>query len=127
MLDSLALAPGDTVTMTLIDRLARSTPDLLSTFAAIANRKAGSRSLGDTWAETAARGRLMLTVLGGPRGGRTRSNPRPQQRRTRPGQGKRAEPWPASRSSPRISDEGEPMRLQCQPELAFPVNVVIRR
>jgi hypothetical protein len=42
MLDNLALAPGDTVTMTLIDRLARSTPDLLSTFAAIADRKAGS-------------------------------------------------------------------------------------
>jgi DNA invertase Pin-like site-specific DNA recombinase len=34
--------------------------------AAIAEKRAGFRSLGDTWADTTtARGRLMLTVLGG--------------------------------------------------------------
>jgi DNA invertase Pin-like site-specific DNA recombinase len=49
-----------------LDRLARSTRDLLNTLAAITGRKAGFRSLGDTWADTTtAHGRLMLTVLGG--------------------------------------------------------------
>src|SRR4051812_17804415 len=52
--------------VTRLDRLARSTRDLLNTLAAIADRKAGFRSLGDTWADTTtSHGRLMLTVLGG--------------------------------------------------------------
>jgi DNA invertase Pin-like site-specific DNA recombinase len=56
----------DVVMVTRLDRLARSTRDLLNTLAAIADRKAGFRSLGDTWADTTtAHGRLMLTVLGG--------------------------------------------------------------
>src|ERR1700736_5295857 len=61
-----ALAPGDVVTVTRLDRLAQSTRDLLNTLAAIAGREAGFRSLGDAWADTTtAHGRLMLTVLGG--------------------------------------------------------------
>ena len=57
---------GDVVMITRLDRLARSTRDLLNTLAALADRKAGFRSLGDTWADTTtAHGRLMLTVLGG--------------------------------------------------------------
>src|SRR3954471_12364994 len=64
MLDQ--LAPGDVVTVTRIDRLARSTRDLLDTLAAISGKQAGFRSLGDTWADTTTpHGRLMLTVLGG--------------------------------------------------------------
>jgi DNA invertase Pin-like site-specific DNA recombinase len=60
------LAPGDVVTVTRLDRLARSTRDLLNTLAAISERKADFRSLGDAWADTTtAHGRLMLTVLGG--------------------------------------------------------------
>src|ERR1700730_14687746 len=60
------LAPGDVLLVTRLDRLARSTRDLLNTLAAIADRKAGFRSLGDAWADTTtAHGRLMLTVLGG--------------------------------------------------------------
>src|SRR6201986_2840784 len=60
------LNAGDVVMVTRLDRLARSTRDLLNTLAAIADRKAGFRSLGDTWADTTtAHGRLMLTVLGG--------------------------------------------------------------
>ncbi len=60
------LAPGDVLTVTRLDRLARSTRDLLNTLAAITDRKAGFRSLGDAWADTAtAHGRLMLAVLGG--------------------------------------------------------------
>jgi DNA invertase Pin-like site-specific DNA recombinase len=60
------LDPGDVVMVTRLDRLARSTRDLLNTLSAITGRKAGLRSLGDAWANTtAADGRLMLTVLGG--------------------------------------------------------------
>ena len=61
-----ALEAGDVLMVTRLDRLARSTRDLLNTLAAITGRKAGFRSLGDAWADTTtAHGRLMLTVLGG--------------------------------------------------------------
>jgi DNA invertase Pin-like site-specific DNA recombinase len=61
-----ALEPGDVLLVTRLDRLAGSTRDLLNTLAAIADRKAGFRSLADAWADTTtAHGRLMLTVLGG--------------------------------------------------------------
>jgi DNA invertase Pin-like site-specific DNA recombinase len=60
------LQPGDVHLVTRLDRLARSTRDLLNTLAAIADRQAGFRSLGDAWADTTTpHGRLMLTVLGG--------------------------------------------------------------
>jgi DNA invertase Pin-like site-specific DNA recombinase len=60
------LAAGDVLMVTRLDRLARSTRDLLNTLAAIAERKAGFRSLTDTWADTTtSHGWLMLTVLGG--------------------------------------------------------------
>jgi DNA invertase Pin-like site-specific DNA recombinase len=60
------LDAGDVLMVTRLDRLARSTRDLLNTMAAIADKKAGFKSLGDTWADTTtAHGRLMLTVLGG--------------------------------------------------------------
>src|SRR3954468_372329 len=56
------LAPGDVVTVTRIDRLVRSTRDLLDTLAAISGKQAGFRSLGDTWADTTTpHDRLMLT------------------------------------------------------------------
>src|SRR6201988_4573892 len=57
---------GDVVMVTRLDRLARSTRDLLNVLAAITGKRAGFRSLGDTWADTTtSHGRLMLTVLGG--------------------------------------------------------------
>ena len=60
------LDAGDVVLVTRLDRLARSTGDLLNTLAAITEKKAGFRSLGDAWADTTtSHGRLMLTVLGG--------------------------------------------------------------
>jgi len=60
------LEPGDVLMVTRLDRLARSTRDLLNTLAAITEQKAGFRSLGDAWADTTtSHGRLMLTVLGG--------------------------------------------------------------
>jgi DNA invertase Pin-like site-specific DNA recombinase len=65
------LAAGDVLMVTRLDRLARSTRDLLNTLATITGRKAGFRSLSDTWADTTtAHGRLMLTVL-------ARNNERP--------------------------------------------------
>ncbi len=61
-----ALDAGDVLMVTRLDRLARSTRDLLNTLAAISGKKAGFRSLGDTWSDTTtSHGRLMLTVLGG--------------------------------------------------------------
>jgi DNA invertase Pin-like site-specific DNA recombinase len=61
-----ALGRGDVLMVTRLDRLARWTRDLLNTLVAVTDRKAGFRSLGDTWADTTTpHGRLMLTVLGG--------------------------------------------------------------
>jgi DNA invertase Pin-like site-specific DNA recombinase len=60
------LSEGDTLVVTRLDRLARSTRDLLNTLDAIAKKGAGFKSLADTWADTTTpHGRLMLTVLGG--------------------------------------------------------------
>ena len=60
------LEAGDVLLVTRLDRLARSTRDLLNILATITSKKAGFRSLGDTWANTTtAHGRLMITVLGG--------------------------------------------------------------
>ena len=57
---------GDVLMVTRLDRLARSTRNLLNTLATITECKAGFRSLGDAWADTTtAHGRLMLTVIGG--------------------------------------------------------------
>jgi DNA invertase Pin-like site-specific DNA recombinase len=60
------LKPGDVLVVTRLDRLARSTRDLLNVLATVSERKAGFRSLKDAWADTTTpHGRLMLTVLGG--------------------------------------------------------------
>nr|WP_166145389.1 recombinase family protein [Methylosinus sp. RM1] len=61
-----SLGPGDVLLVTRLDRLARSTRDLLNVLDTIAKAGAGFRSLADTWADTTTpHGRLMLTVLGG--------------------------------------------------------------
>ena len=60
------LAPGDVVTVTRIDRLARSTFDLFAIVKRIADTKAQFRSLAEPWADTGtSTGRLMLAVFGG--------------------------------------------------------------
>jgi len=60
------LAAADVLMVTRLDRLARSTRDLLNTLATITGKGAGFRSLGDAWADTTTpHGRLMVTVLGG--------------------------------------------------------------
>jgi DNA invertase Pin-like site-specific DNA recombinase len=61
-----SLAPGDVVLVTKLDRLARSTRDLLNILALIADYGATFKSLTDIWADTTTpHGRLMVTVLGG--------------------------------------------------------------
>jgi DNA invertase Pin-like site-specific DNA recombinase len=61
-----ALGNGDVLVVCKLDRLARSTRDLLNTLAEITQRGASFKSLGDSWADTTTpAGKLMLTVLGG--------------------------------------------------------------
>jgi DNA invertase Pin-like site-specific DNA recombinase len=60
------LGDGDVLVVTRLDRLARSTRDLLNILATIAERGASFRSLAEAWADTTtAHGRLVITFLGG--------------------------------------------------------------
>jgi len=60
------LQSGDVLMVTRLDRLARSTRDLLNVLDAVAKAGAGFKSLADSWADTTTpHGRSMLTVLGG--------------------------------------------------------------
>src|SRR5258708_36052608 len=60
------LQESDTLIVARLDRLARSTQDLLNTLDTITRKGAGFRSLADTWADTTTpHGKLMITVLGG--------------------------------------------------------------
>ena len=60
------LEPGDVLVVVRLDRLARSTRDLLNVLDELSKRGAGFRSLKDTWADTTTpHGKLMVTVLGG--------------------------------------------------------------
>jgi DNA invertase Pin-like site-specific DNA recombinase len=60
------LEPDDVLVVTRLDRLARSTRDLLNLLDEVQGARAGFRSLGDAWADTTTpHGRLILTVLGG--------------------------------------------------------------
>src|SRR5215210_247643 len=60
------LAPGDLVTVTRINRLARSTFDLFAIVKRIVDAGGQFRSLAEPWADTGtSTGRLMIAVLGG--------------------------------------------------------------
>jgi len=60
------LVASDVVTVTRIDRLARSTFDLFGIVKRIVDAKAQFRSLAEPWADTGtSTGRLMIAVLGG--------------------------------------------------------------
>ena len=61
-----SLEAGDVLLVTKLDRLARSTRDLLNTLDAISGKGASFKSLGDPWADTTTpHGKLMITILGG--------------------------------------------------------------
>ena len=61
-----SLQPDQTLLVTRLDRLARSTVDLLTIIKTIADKGCLFKSLADPWADTTTpAGRLMLTVLGG--------------------------------------------------------------
>ena len=63
---SKAITPGDMVTVTRTDRLARSTYDLFAVVKQIVDAGGQFRSLAEPWADTAtSTGRLMIAVLGG--------------------------------------------------------------
>lgn len=60
------IGAGDVLLVTRLDRLARSTLNLLSILKEITDQGAGFRSLAEPWADTTTpNGRLMLTILGG--------------------------------------------------------------
>jgi DNA invertase Pin-like site-specific DNA recombinase len=60
------LAEGDVLIVTRLDRLARSTRDLLDIVHTIETRGAKLKALTDSWADTTTpTGKLILTVLGG--------------------------------------------------------------
>ena len=61
-----ALDEGDTLMVVRLDRLARSTRDLLNILHEVGDKGASFKSLHDHWADTTTpHGRLMLTILGG--------------------------------------------------------------
>lgn len=61
-----ALSEGDVLIITRLDRLARSTRDLLDIVHTIETRGAKLNALADSWADTTTpTGKLILTVLGG--------------------------------------------------------------
>ena len=60
------LLPGDTVAVTKLDRIARSSRDLLNIMHELKERGCGFVSLGDSWCDTTNEmGRFLLTVMGG--------------------------------------------------------------
>jgi len=64
MLDQ--LRPGDTVVVWKLDRLARSTRDLLNTMEVISESGAHFRSLSEPWANTTTHaGKMIMTVFAG--------------------------------------------------------------
>jgi DNA invertase Pin-like site-specific DNA recombinase len=61
-----SLEAGDVLLVTKLDRLARSTRDLLNTLHAIGDKGGSFKSLSDAWADTTTpHGKLMVTILGG--------------------------------------------------------------
>ena len=99
------LAPGDVVTVTRIDRLARSTFDLFAIIKEIVDAKAQFRSLAEPWADTGtSTARFMLAVLGG-LADRSATLSAPHRRKPKPRQGPReahgAAPFPDTRPTER--------------------------
>jgi DNA invertase Pin-like site-specific DNA recombinase len=61
-----SLERGDVLLVTCLDRLARSTRDLLNVMADITDKGAKFKSLADPWCDTSSpMGELIITILGG--------------------------------------------------------------
>ena len=61
-----ALLPGDTVMVTRLDRLARSSRDLHNILHELEVKGSGFVSIGESWCDTRSDiGRLMMTIMGG--------------------------------------------------------------
>src|SRR5215216_5016794 len=61
-----AVMPGDTVTVTKLDRVARSSRDLHHILGELQDRGVGFVSLGDSWCDTTSDvGKLVLAIMGG--------------------------------------------------------------
>jgi DNA invertase Pin-like site-specific DNA recombinase len=61
-----ALVPGDTVVVSKLDRLARSTRDLHNILYELQSKDCGFLSLTESWCDTTSKfGRLMMTIMGG--------------------------------------------------------------
>jgi DNA invertase Pin-like site-specific DNA recombinase len=61
-----ALKPGDTVVVTKLDRLARSSRDLLNILHDLKEGSCGFVSLGETWCDTTSDvGQLVVTIMSG--------------------------------------------------------------
>jgi DNA invertase Pin-like site-specific DNA recombinase len=102
------LEADDVLTVTRLDQLARSTRDLLNTLAAITDRKARFRSLGDTLADTTtSHGRLMLTVLGGLAEFERDLLPAPERAKAGRAPWREGKKWADRRSSPYTSRREE--------------------
>jgi DNA invertase Pin-like site-specific DNA recombinase len=122
-----ALAPGDMVTVTRIDRLARSTFDLFAIVTQIVDAQAQFRSLAEPWADTGtSTGRLMIAVLGG-LADVARPYPHPDSRGQKPRQGPRAADGPTPALTPEQQKEATRRRAQgaTLDELARSYNVGI--
>ena len=91
------LEPDDVLVVTRLDRLARSTRDLLNLLAQVSEQGAGFKSLKDSWADpTSAHGRLMLTILGGFAEFEKELNSCPHRRRQEAGKGPWRKVWTAT-------------------------------
>lgn len=66
MLDHLREDAGDVVVVTRLDRLARSTRDLLDIAEVLKGKGAGLRSIAEPWADTTSpAGQMILTIMAG--------------------------------------------------------------
>jgi hypothetical protein len=101
-----ALAPGDVVTVTRNDRLARSTFDLFAIVKQIVEAGGQFCSLAEPWADTGTgTGRLMIAVLGlGGRGARPYQDAHGG--RAQPGEGARAAYGPTAEADVTAADRG---------------------
>jgi DNA invertase Pin-like site-specific DNA recombinase len=101
------LVPGDVVTVTQIDRLARSTFGLFGIVKRIVDAKAQFRSLAEPRADTgASTGRSMLSVLGGLAVVERDLNPRPRRRGPQPGAEARPAHGPSAEIDPGAEGRG---------------------